>query len=183
MKNGAQNSRQYREVQKFSSPLIWLFLFLLLFIFLAIIAVYLFNDYSFDKTIGNDKPVLEYIIIVVSILIILLLMYLFSVMQLEIVIDNKFLCFTFKPFLTKKIPISDIIGFTERKYRPLVEFRGWGIRHSLFGHGMAYTVKGNKGVQFLTRSGKKFLLGTQKPSEIIYYLNKHINSDKSNERN
>ncbi|MGI8892955.1 MAG: hypothetical protein ACR2GN_05785 [Bacteroidia bacterium] len=183
MKNGAQNSRSYREVQKFSSPLIWIFLFLLFFIFLAIIAVYLFNDYSFDKTIGNDKPVMEYIIIAVSLLIIFLLMYFFSVMKLEIVIDNKFLFFTFKPFLTRKIPLSDILGFTERKYRPLIEFRGWGIRYSLFGHGMAYTVKGNTGVQFLTRSGQKFLLGTQKPAEIIYYLNKYINSDKDNEHN
>ncbi|MGI8891848.1 MAG: hypothetical protein ACR2GN_00170 [Bacteroidia bacterium] len=181
MSNGHKQVRPYREVQKFTSRILWFFLILLLLLFIGIIAFTIYNDYISSNNSGRSTFISDYLIMILSLLIIIGITYLFSIMKLEIIIDDKHLFFEYKPFLKRKFPLIDIIGFAERKFRPLIEFRGWGIRYSLFGHGMAYTIKGNTGVQFLTRSGKKFLLGTQKPGEIIYYLNKFINSDKDND--
>jgi hypothetical protein len=183
MKDGNQIKIKYKEVQKFTSPVLWIFLSLFLITFLAIISFTLYNNYTLSGSIIDDTSFTDYVIMIISLLIIISFMYLFAVMKLEIIIDDQYLYFTYNPFLSRRYPLKEIIGFTERKFRPLIEYRGWGIRYSLFGHGMAYTVKGNTGVQFLTRSGKKFLLGTQKPGEMIYYLNKYINSDERNEHN
>ncbi|MFO8147048.1 MAG: hypothetical protein R6U03_06625, partial [Gillisia sp.] len=48
-----------------------------------------------------------------------------------------------------------------RKYSPIVEYGGWGIRG--IGRKKAYNVAGNLGIQIVTKDKKKFLIGTQKP--------------------
>jgi hypothetical protein len=45
-----------------------------------------------------------------------------------------------------------------RKYNPLLEYGGWGIRYSP--QGKAYNVSGNTGLQILFKDGTKLLIGT-----------------------
>lgn len=58
---------------------------------------------------------------------------------------------------------EDIAKIYVRKYSPLKEFGGWGIR-GVF-PAKAYIVKGNMGIQFELKDGRKVLFGTQKPEE------------------
>ena len=180
MANSRQPSRPFKEVQNFTSPLIWIFFSVLLITFFIILFITIFNDLYPGNFSQNKTSASDYLIIILAILFVIGLMYLFKIMRLEIIIDNENLFFAYKPFLKRNYPLNEILEFKERKYRPLIEYRGWGIRYSLFGNGKAYTVKGNTGVQFLTRNGKKFLLGSQKPAELIYFLNRLINDDKIN---
>lgn len=165
----------FRETQKFTSPLLWFFL-IISFLFLAgLIAISVYNDYNFQNT--SDSDITDYLIMASGLLFVVGLIILFLIMKLETLITDELLIINFKPLLKKKIPLKDIIGFEERKYF-FIEYGGWGIRYSLFGHGWAYTVKGNRGVQFLTKSGKKFLLGSQKPDKIVFYLNMFSQGNK-----
>jgi hypothetical protein len=56
-------------------------------------------------------------------------------------------------------------------YEPIAEYGGWGIR---FGNkGMAYDVRGNKGIYITLTSGKHILIGTSKPNETEQFLKKN----------
>jgi hypothetical protein len=52
-----------------------------------------------------------------------------------------------------------------RRYSPIGEFGGWGIRYSLRG-GRAYNISGDMGLQIVLKNGKKLLLGTRRPDEM-----------------
>ncbi len=77
-------------------------------------------------------------------------------------------------FKMRKIAFDDIEKVYVRKYNPLMEYGGWGIRLGLFGKGWAINISGNKGIQieFKNKKKRKFLLGTQKPEEVEAVLNK-----------
>jgi hypothetical protein len=51
-----------------------------------------------------------------------------------------------------------------RKYNPILEFGGWGIRFGF--KGMAYNVSGNKGLQLEFKNGEKLLIGTNRAEEL-----------------
>ena len=52
-----------------------------------------------------------------------------------------------------------------RKYSPISEFGGWGLRYGLGNSGKAYNISGNQGIQIIFKNGKKLLIGTNKPEE------------------
>ena len=76
--------------------------------------------------------------------------------------------FQFKPFHLKEkhIKPDDINSFEVRKYKPIAEYGGWGIRAGGRKAGRAYNVSGNMGLQLYLKNNKKILIGTQKPGEI-----------------
>ena len=57
-----------------------------------------------------------------------------------------------------------------RKYSPIGEYGGWGIRFGLSGRGKAFNITGNKGLQLIFKTNKKLLIGTQKPDEMAEAL-------------
>ena len=72
----------------------------------------------------------------------------------------------FFPF-SRKILFSELKSYVARMYRPIGEYGGWGVRCNFGGKGMAYNVFGNRGVQLELASGKKILIGSQKPDELV----------------
>jgi len=73
----------------------------------------------------------------------------------------------FKVFLP-----GDIASWEVRKYNPLKDYGGWGIRIGFGDRGMAYNIKGNMGAIFHLKSGKRILIGTQRPEELRSALRK-----------
>jgi len=65
---------------------------------------------------------------------------------------------------------GEISEVNVREYSPLKEYGGWGLRYG-FG-GLAYNIAGNQGIQIVFKSGKKLLIGTQKPEEAAAALEK-----------
>jgi hypothetical protein len=53
-----------------------------------------------------------------------------------------------------------------RKYNPIKDYGGWGIRWGSFRKGNAYNMSGNMGLQLVFKDGKKLLFGTQRSSEL-----------------
>lgn len=101
---------------------------------------------------------------IISSLVLIGVLLLFYVIRLKTHIDEKGITYRFVPFHRKPItiPWRDIKSCEVRKYSPLKEYGGWGLKYGLKG-GKAVNVKGNMGIQLLLHSGKKILIGTQKP--------------------
>ncbi len=76
------------------------------------------------------------------------------------------------PFFRKKYLWSQIEKVYVRKYSPLTEYGGWGVRG--LGEAKAYNVSGKYGIQIVTKEKKKFLIGTQKPQDVERVLKRYI---------
>lgn len=90
--------------------------------------------------------------------------------ELRVEVRRDGLYYRFVPFhlRTHSIAIGDIADFEARRYRPILEYGGWGIRYGL--KGRAYNVSGNRGVQLTLTNGKRILIGSQRPDELAAAL-------------
>jgi len=109
------------------------------------------------------------------------LLWSFFVMKLEIWIDEIGIHFRFFPLIFKPKVISknEIQRYEIRRYSPIFDYGGWGIRRG-FGRKWqkAYNVSGNIGLQLYLTSGKKVLFGTQRSQAIIYAMDEMMRSRK-----
>ena len=67
-----------------------------------------------------------------------------------------------------RFPFSSIKHYEARTYSPIGEYGGWGIRYSW--NGKAYNVSGNQGVQLELENGKRVLIGSQRPLDLVSAL-------------
>lgn len=65
----------------------------------------------------------------------------------------------------RRIARTEIVEAKSRTYDALREYGGWGIRGG-FGHGSAYNVSGDQGVQLVLANGKRLLIGSQRAGEL-----------------
>ena len=153
--------RVFSETQRFNQ---W-WLLLILFLPVLFLLYSLYQWYFTNEAVGNVGPndAVGQLIVIVSVLPILLLFYLF---RLQTEIDESGIQYQFLPLHSsaKKIAWMDIENCYVRTYKPILEYGGWGFKTSL-GNGRAFNVKGNKGIQIELKSGKKLLIGTQKPEQ------------------
>jgi hypothetical protein len=150
----------FNETQRFRQWWIWIIIFIS-------IGTYAFAIISSFTSEQEKKATDDLILIAVSIIPILLVVMLFS-LRLVTKIRNDGVYVQFKPlqFKQKHILPKDIKSFEVRKYRPLFEYGGWGIRAGGRKYGKAYNVSGNIGLQLYLANGKKLLIGTKHPKQI-----------------
>lgn len=81
-------------------------------------------------------------------------------------IDKDGIYFRLFPFQlrSRRIPWRKIESIEVRKYSPIKEFGGWGLRWSR--NGKAYSVRGSEGIQLILKDKKRILIGTQMPEEV-----------------
>jgi hypothetical protein len=80
-------------------------------------------------------------------------------------IHYKFFPFHFK---FKTITWSEISKVYVRKYNPISEYGGWGLKGGFFWNkskGTAYNVSGDIGIQLELKNGKKILIGTNREDQ------------------
>ena len=150
MNDDTGNTRFY-EVQHFwQQPLSWL-------VWLVCIPVVLML-----LSQGAIHGLFAYVSIIIMGGLIALVM--FSKLTTEV--STSGVTFRMTPFHGKPRHVSwdEIESCVVRKYSPLKEFGGWGIRIGM--QGTAYNVKGNMGFQFQTHEGKRILIGTQRPDDL-----------------
>jgi hypothetical protein len=158
----------YKEEQKFRQLWIWMLLLALSGIWIWQLVQQVFIGIPFGNNPTSDLGV------ILTGLFPVLAVILFRILTLETIIDNDGVQYRFRPFQRKPkvIKPEDILSFAVKQYSPLKDYGGWGVRLGSFGRGKAYNVSGNQGVLFDLKNGKKFMLGTQKPSEIRSVLEK-----------
>ncbi len=155
MKNEESSHTRFVEVQYFwQQPLAWV-----IWVISAGVLLWMRIADLIDESFS--------IIAIVFVLTIILLVF-FTTLRTEI--SEEGISYRMWPFhkKSKLLVWSDIERFEIRKYKPIREYGGWGMRFGL--HGKAYNIKGNMGLQIKLVSGQSILLGTQRPDEMQQVL-------------
>ena len=157
-----KNSPIFREVQKFSS---WVFVFISSILVFSIVLVAVIAKLETAK--GNSSPPLLPHIVAIAVPLAALVLFLLTRLETEVRRDGLHVRFFPFHIRFKKFTADDLKEYYTRRYSPLAEYGGWGIRYGLFGVGKAYNAKGNLGVQLIFKNGKRLLIGSQKPDELV----------------
>ena len=158
----------FKEEQKFDQWWIWMIMLLISGVWIWQLVQQVFMGIPF----GNN-PAPDLVVILIG-LFPAFGIFLFRVLTLETNIDETGISYRFRPFQRKFkiIKAEDIARFEVKKYNPIMDYGGWGIRLGSTGKGTAYNVRGNQGLYFELKNKKKFLLGTQNPDSIRYAMEK-----------
>jgi len=153
---------EFKEEQKFTQW--WLWLILIPVGILPIFGIY--KQLILGDKFG-DKPMSDLELVIFT-LFIFSLIGLFFIMKLKTSIDKNGIQMSFFPFVRKKV------NWNEIKNTEVVNYGfvgGWGIR-LWTKYGTVYNMKGNKGLAIELNNGKKFLIGTQKETELKKFMEK-----------
>lgn len=166
----------FKEEQYFSNFWFWVFLIVVFTIFLAPTCVTIYSQVVLGKPEGENPSSTESLFIILSILIVVytFVILLFRKMKLVTEIRKSGIYYRYPPFIVKERQFNtdEIKKFEIRKYKPIAEYSGWGIRYSWGKSGRAVNVKGNVGLQLYLQNGKKVLFGTQRPDALLRAMNK-----------
>ena len=160
--NSKMNNTSFSETQRFRQTWIWI---VMLGINAVVVAAGLYA--FFMESSSQNK-----IVALGGIFIPVWLVVFFLIMRLETAIDAMGISYRFFPVhsRTKRILWDDVAEVYVRKYSPIREYGGWGIRNGWGKTGRAFNVRGNMGLQLVFKDGKKLLIGTQRPDEITNLL-------------
>lgn len=150
----------YKEVQRFRQPWMWALLLT------AVFMVLVFQTQQFSSVEPGTEAYFESLKgLIVTVLIMGGVVALFLIVKLEVKISTRAIRYRFWPFMVRWriLDRKEVAHCWVRRYSPLTEYGGWGIRFGRPGKGSAYTVSGNWGLQLVLTNGKKILLGTQQP--------------------
>jgi hypothetical protein len=87
------------------------------------------------------------------------------ILRLTVTVADGGIHIRYYPFVNRTIPFSDIHFFRARRYRPVREFGGWGIRTGL-GKKSAYNASGDHGVELYLKDMKSIMLGSHRHEEL-----------------
>lgn len=146
----------FTEEQKFTQW--WLWIILIGIGVLPILPVY--KQLSVGEDLGNEST-FDFGIIMFSV-IVYGLIALFLLVKLKTEINQNEIRMSFIPFVKKQVSWQEIKSVEVVNYGFV---GGWGIR-LWTAYGTVYNIKGNKGLAIELTNGKKFLIGTQKETEM-----------------
>lgn len=153
---------EFRETQRFNQWWIWLVgLFPIGLVFFEFMGV----------IFGKEKLPPEAIMAIVLVMILVVSSFVWiKTMRLETLINHSEISIKYIGLFTKKkFYWSDIETAEVIKYDPLWEYGGWGIKYG-FKRGWCYNVAGDEGLFLNLKNGKKYLIGTQKASELKEFI-------------
>ena len=164
----------FKEIQKFRQKWLWA---LMLGVGVGTNGLFLYGviqQVIFGQLFGN-KPASDTMLLIIfgsNLLITILITLLLAYSRLETQIREDGIYMKYFPIHSayKKFAWTEISKAYVRKYDAIVEYGGWGIRCGFNFKVKAYNVSGNKGLQLEFISGKKILIGTNKPKELTEIL-------------
>ena len=170
------NKILFREEQQFRE---WWNVMLMLGICIPLLIFFIYALYQ--QTVNGiqvgDRPAPNGVLVLLIFTMILTLWF-YYVMKLEIRIVSDGIYYRFFPviFRNKFISKEEILRFEIRKYNAIIDYGGRGIRLG-FGRkwGRGYSVSGNTGLQLYLKNGKKVLFGTQRSQAIGYAMDEMMN--------
>ncbi len=155
----------FREVQRFRQFWLWVVV-----IFLMGLSWLSFIQQIISRVPFGTRPAPDLIVIGIWIIFGCAFPVLLYTAGLKTEVRRDGIYIRFIPFHRqfRTMPFDAIQSYEARTYRPLREYGGWGIRYGA--EGKAYNVRGNRGVQLVLLSGRKILLGSQNPEELVFAI-------------
>ncbi len=150
-----------REVQHFRQ--LWLWLMIVIVPIACLISI--LDVIVFDKC---SDPASASIIatLIIGIILGIGIPWLMYVTNLTTEVRTDGIYIRYFPFHRSFRKVSQEITRCEiRKYNPIKEYGGWGIRG--FKSDRAYNVSGDMGIQLTYSDGNKLLIGTHRPDELL----------------
>lgn len=166
----------FTETQKFDQLWIRLLVFFTTVPLLGLLTFGIYQQIILGIPFGS-KPAPDAVLIIIFVFILVLTVLLnglFLTLRLITEVTDEGLSYRFPPLIrqTKIIRKEEITEYTIRKYSPIREYGGWGIRWGGGRTGNAYNVKGNMGLQLQLRNGKNVLFGTQRSDALLAAVDK-----------
>ncbi|MGA2735954.1 MAG: hypothetical protein ABSG65_00725 [Bryobacteraceae bacterium] len=87
----------------------------------------------------------------------------------EVRADGLYICFVWL-WPARTIRWDQIRSVTIRRYRPIREFGGWGVRWDA--RGIVYHARGNRGARLVLDTGERVLIGSQRADELARAVGK-----------
>lgn len=137
----------------------------------VVMALLFFQGIVCDRP-QEEYPVPTWLLWSISIFICICVPALLWLLRLTVRVSDDGVHVRYYPFVNRKIPLADIRAFRARRYRPIREFGGWGIRTGL-GNKSAYNAKGDLGVELYLNDMRSIMLGSQRPDELAAALRQH----------
>lgn len=158
---------RYYEVQRFNRILNSLIIGILLFISWYSFYIQIVTGIPF----GNN-PAPDFAVILIAAVFGILFPAFFIVLKLEISVDDRHLRFRIYPvhIRFRETALSEISAAEEVKFRPIMEYGGWGIRFRR--NIRAYTMRGNEGVMLTLADSRQILLGSQNTGMLLKAIKK-----------
>ena len=152
----------FRETQHFRQVWLWA---LLLSISLLIIYS-MVQQLIMGRPFGSN-PAPDLVLVILGIAFGLGFPLFFYFLKLTTEVRDDGLYYRFSPFHLsfRRIALGELVKYEAKTYSPIKDYGGWGIRYGR--GGMAYNVIGNRGVQLELASGRRILLGSQRPEELV----------------
>lgn len=181
-KNTNMKKILFKEEQKFGSRSLYFSMGVIYTIPTVIFSVAFYYQFILKQPWG-DKPMSDLGLLVTALLIFAVLIisaFLLFNSKLSVVVTSEDIHFTFWPYISKPVIYSksDIEKYEIRKYKPIKEYGGWGMKQGKNAVGKAYNVRGNIGLQLYFKDGKKVLIGTQRGDAFLRGMNKLMEKSK-----
>ena len=165
------NKILFKEEQQFRQWW-WIVLILGATIPAMVMCVYALYQQTVRGVQVGNSPAPNGVLIIVFIFLCVMLWGYYK-LKLEVWIDQDGIHYRFFPLIlsNKLISKEEIQRYEIRKYNPIIDYGGWGVRRG-FGRKWqrAYNVSGNIGLQIYLTNGKKVLFGTQRSQAILYAM-------------
>ena len=162
----------FREVQKFRQPWVWVLVLGILGLLSVLFGIGLAQQLGSGQPWGN-RPMSDGGLIVASLVTFGVsagVVWLMLSLTLVVEVRDDALSIHFKPLKRRLVDYADIVDVEAVRYRPIVEYGGWGIRRGR--NGWAYNVSGNNGVRLDLRDGSDLLIGSQRFVELAAAIDK-----------
>lgn len=144
---------RYHEEQHFHGALMGLLLVAMVFVVVVTVVAVVFSRPG-DALLLAIAPV-----------VVVLVASLISLSHLDVDVTDQGVGISFRYLWpTRRIGFAEIVGLEVRRYNPLLEYGGWGVR--LGPNGWGYMTSGNEGVQLRLRKGLPVLIGSTRPREL-----------------
>ncbi len=166
--------KYFKEEQKLDVWWLKILIIALLIVSLEPIYFGLITQLSTGEPWG-DKPMSDTGLIITAVVVTAVMagvVFLMFFSKLSILIRGDGIHVSFFPFFREKIFSPDKIERYEvRKFKPIAEYGGYGLRYSIR-HGKAYNMSGNMGLQLYFNDGKKLLIGTKRSEALKRAMDK-----------
>jgi len=150
----------FSESQRFTQWWVWV----------IVLGVAALNWWGFIEQIllskpFGDNPAPDWMLLLFTALFGIGLPWLMAACRLETAVTPEGVIVRFVPFHLRPriIPHQGIREFAARRYNPLLEYGGWGLRMGR--GGQALNASGNEGVQLVFANGRRLLIGSQRAGE------------------
>jgi hypothetical protein len=155
---------RYHEEQHFHGALMGLLLIAMVFVVVVTVMAVFFSRPGVGAPDGGGPPV-DVQLLAIAPVVVVLVASLISLSHLDVDVTDRGVSIAFRYLWpTRRIAFTEIVGLEVRRYNPLLEYGGWGVR--LGPKGWGYMTSGKEGVQLRLRNGLPVLIGSSRPREL-----------------